>query len=168
MPYNLLKKYNQILELDSFSESERIKSLMGIFHRDFTNNLKFNFRKKLIKPTPLDGEIKMSTLYTHLTCGIEDKAKRNRVFDIHRSKRLHWVRYHIEEQKKDNMLIFSVKEPDGLRTYIYDIDEKYVIVLEPLRKKHEYYLLSAYNVRGKDAARKKFEKKYKRKLNELY
>jgi hypothetical protein len=66
------------------------------------------------------------------------------------------------------MLIFSVKEPDGIRTYIYDKDEQYVIVLEPLRKLSEYYLLSAYYVRGKDAAKDKFEKKYKRKLDKLY
>ena len=65
------------------------------------------------------------------------------------------------------MLIFSVKEPNGNRTYIYDIDENYVIVLEPLREKNEYYLLTAFYVRGKDAKRKKYEKKYKRRLSDL-
>jgi len=43
-------------------------------------------------------------------------------------------------------------------------EEKYVIVLEPLRKKDEYYLLTAFNVRGKDAERDKYLKKYKRRL----
>jgi len=168
MPFNLLKKYNQLLELESFTEIEREKSLMGIFNRDIAANKHFVFKSKPIKPTPLDGEIKMSTLFTHLTCEILDKKERKRVFDMHRSKRLHWVRYHIDENKKDDMLIFSVNEPDGIRTYIYDKDENYVIVLEPLRKINEYYLLSAYYVRGKDAARKKFEKKYKRRLQELH
>lgn len=168
MSFNLLKKYNQLLELESLSDGERHRSLMGIFNRDIANNNNFHFRSKPIKPTPVDGEIKMSTLYTHLTCEIEDKKTRNRVFDIHRSKRLHWIRFHIEEQKKDNMLVFSVAEPDGIRTYVYDKDEKYVIVLEPLRRKSEYYLLSAYYLRGKDLARDKFERKFKRRLPELY
>ena len=70
---------------------------------------------------------------------------------------------HIE---KDNMLVFSVKEPDGLRTYIFDKDENYVIVLEPLREKNEYYLLTAFHIRGKDAQRNKFGKKYARRLPE--
>ena len=42
----------------------------------------------------------------------------------------------------------------------------YVIVLEPLRE-NEYYLLTAFYVRGKDAKRKKYEKKYKRRLSDL-
>lgn len=44
---------------------------------------------------------------------------------------------------------FSVEEPDGIRTYIWDKDEDYVIVLEPLRNKDEYYLLTAITLRGK-------------------
>ncbi len=63
------------------------------------------------------------------------------------------------------MLLFSVDEPEGLRTYLYDKDERYVIILEPLRKKAEYYLLTAYFLTGKDAQRDKILKKYKRKLN---
>ena len=65
------------------------------------------------------------------------------------------------------MLVFSVKEPEGVRTYIYDKDEKYAIVLEPLHHKNEYFLLTAYHLQGKDAARDKMVKKYKRKLNDL-
>lgn len=66
------------------------------------------------------------------------------------------------------MLLFSVKEPEGIRTYYYDVDEKYVIVLEPLRSGDAYYLLSAYYIRGKDAQRNNIENKYKRRLKELY
>ena len=66
------------------------------------------------------------------------------------------------------MLLFSIREPEGIRTYYYDRDEKYVIVLEPLRDGCAYYLLSAYYVKGKDAMRNKIEKKYRRKLEELY
>jgi hypothetical protein len=168
MPLNLLKKYNQLLDLEAMAPSEKNNSLMGIFNRDIVNNSNFHFKSKPIKPTPQDGEIKMSTLFTHLTTEIEDKKERNRIFDIHRAKRLHWLKFHIEEQKKDNMLVFSVNEPEGIRTYVYDKEEKYVIVLEPLRKQNEYYLLTAYYLRGKDIARDKFEKKYKRKLEEVY
>lgn len=65
------------------------------------------------------------------------------------------------------MLIFSVKEPEGFRTYIYDKDEKYVIILEPLRNKNEYYLLTAYYLSGKDSKRDKIVKKYNRRLDEI-
>src|SRR3989339_1889123 len=112
MPLNLLKKYNQLLELTSFGERDRTASLLGIFNRDIATNNYFKFENKEIKPTPLDGEIKMSTLFSHLTTEIVDKETRKREFDIHRSSRLHWVKYHIDKSKKDNMLIFSVDEPE--------------------------------------------------------
>lgn len=63
------------------------------------------------------------------------------------------------------MYVFSVDESAcGVRTYIYDKDENYVIVLEPLRNSNEYYLLTAYHLRGKDKSRDKIMKKYKRRL----
>jgi len=166
MPLNLTKVYNQLLDL-LMPPSQRRKSLMGIFRRDFINNDNLQFKGKQINPTPMDGEISMDTLFTHLTTQVVDEKTKRREFEIHRSKRLHWVKHHIEERKRDNMLVFSVNEPQGYRTYIYDKDEKYVIVLEPLREKNEYYLLSAFHVRGKDAQRNKYQKKYKRKLDNL-
>ncbi|RLD38157.1 MAG: hypothetical protein DRJ10_01950 [Bacteroidetes bacterium] len=167
MPLNLLKKYNELLDVLSMTLTNREESFLGVFNRDIVHNVSFTFRKKQINPTPLDGEIKMSVLFTHLTSTITDKKTRSREFDLYRSIRLHWIKHHIEERKKDNVHVFSVKEPNGVRTYIYDVDEKYVIVLEPLRNKNEYYLLTAYPLRGKDAARNKFKKKYKRKLPEV-
>ena len=167
MPLNLLKRYNQLLELGAFNDHQRKQSLLGIFNRDFTNNPNLRFLQKQVTPTPADGEIKMDTLFTHLTTVIVDQATRKREFELQRSLRLHWVRFHIDGKKPDNMMIFSVKEPEGFRTYIYDKDEKYVVVLEPLRDRTSYYLLTAYYVTGKDAKRNKFEKKYKRKLNEV-
>lgn len=167
MPFNQLKKYNDLLDITGMSPHNRNTSLRGVFDRDITNNTNFKFRSKQITPTPKDGQITMDTLFAHLTKVMVDKKTRAREYDVHRSQRLHWVKYHIEEKKKENMLVYSVKEPDGNRTYVYDKDEKYVIVLEPLRNKDEYYLLSAYYVRGKDAKRNKFEKKYKRRLMEL-
>jgi hypothetical protein len=164
MPFNLLKKYNALLELDSLNPKEREVSLMGIFNRDIVNNHSFIFQGKQLNPTPQDGAISMDTLFTHLTTHIIDKKTREREFEIHRSRRLHWIKHHIDERKKDNMLVFSVKEPEGFRTYIFDVDENYVIVLEPLRKKDEYYLLTAFYVQGKDAMRNKFKKKYARRL----
>lgn len=167
MPLNLLKIYNQLLELAAFNEQQRKISLMGIFNRDIANNARFHFRTKKINPTPADGVISMQTLFTHLTTVVVDRATRKREYEPDRSIRLHWVRYHIEEQKKDEMLYFSVKEPEGFRTYIYDKVEKYVIVLEPLRNKNEYYLLTAYHLNGKDEKRDKILKKYNRKLDEV-
>jgi len=167
MPLNLIKKYNDLLDIGAYDPFTRKKSLMGIFDRDITKNPSFKFQGKQITPTPKDGTIKMSTLYSHLTTVIVDEKTKKREFDRHRAVRLHWVKYHIEEKKKENMLIYSVKEPKGFRTYIYDKDEQYVIVLEPLKKVNEYYLLSAYYVRGKDSKKNKFVKKYKRRLKEV-
>lgn len=168
MPLNLLKKYNHLLEFGAYNEYQRKQSLRAVFDRDITNNTNFKFNSKAIQPTPKDGVIKMDTLYTHLTTVITDYKTKKREFDRYRSERLHWVKFHIDGKKEDDVLHFSVKEPEGIRTYIYDKAEKYVIVLEPLRKVEAYYLLTAYHLHGKDAKRNKILKKYKRRLNELH
>lgn len=167
MPLNLIKTYNGLLDFAGYNEAQRRISLIAVFKRDIVNHPNFNFRTKRITPTPADGVITMDTLFSHLTTVMVDKVTRRREFDLNRSIRLHWVKYHIEEHKVDEMLHFSVNEPEGFRTYIYDKIEKYVVVLEPLRNKTEYYLLSAYHLTGKDAQRDKMLKKYKRRLDEI-
>jgi hypothetical protein len=164
MPLNLLKKYNQLLDIAEMSDFQRKKSLKGVFSRDLTCNPNFSFRSKQINPTPADGQDSMERLFSHLTTFITDKNTNKREFDMARSMRLHWLKFHIDENKTDNMFVFSVAEPNGTRTYIYDKDEFYVIVLEPMRKKDEYYLLTAYHINGRDKARDKMMKKYKRRL----
>ncbi|KAF5070008.1 hypothetical protein DSECCO2_226750 [anaerobic digester metagenome] len=168
MPLNRIKIYNQLLDIVGMSGRERTISLEGIFKRDLGEQSPV-FCGKEVHPTPSeDGEIPMETLFRHLTTEMTDKKSRAREFELERSKRLHWVRFHLDQRKEDNMLLFSAREPEGIRTYYYDRNEKYVIVLEPLRNGSAYYLLSAYYVRGKDAMRNKIEKKYRRKLDELY
>lgn len=168
MPLNLIKIYNALLDIHALNAYQRSASLMGIFNRDIANHPNFCFRNRPITPTPKDGVIEMQTLFTHLTTVMVCKTTRAREYDPDRSCRLHWLKYHIEERKPDNMLIFSVEEPDGFRTYIYDVEEKYVVVLEPLREIDAYYLLSAYHVTGKDAKRDKFGSKYrKRRLPDI-
>jgi hypothetical protein len=167
MPLNLIIRYNSLLDVGAYNAQQRKQSLRAVFDRDITQNAHFKFNKKRIQPTPLNGVIVMDTLFTHLTTVITDYTTKQREFDLQRAVRLHWVKYHIDFKKKENILHFSVKEPQGNRTYIYDKDEKYVIVLEPLRKVNEYYLLTAYHLTGKDAKRNKILKKYKRKLTEL-
>jgi len=168
MPLNLLKTYNSLLELSAYNEHQRRQSLQAVFDRDFTNNPNLCFRQKPIQPTPQNGAIPMATLFAHLTTVITDKATRQRTFELERSMRLHWVRFHIDENKDDDILHFSVSEPEGIRTYIYDKAEKYVVVLEPLKRVNAYYLLTAYHLTGKDAKRNKIVQKYKRRLNELH
>ena len=109
----------------------------------------------------------MERLFRHLTTVITDKETNKREYDPSRSVRLHWLRYHLEEKKQTNMYVFSVEEPEGVRTYIWDKDEEYVIVLEPLRNKDEYYLLTAYHIEGKDNSRNKMSKKWRRRLMDL-
>lgn len=167
MAFNLIKQYNQLLELNSFSEYQRKELLRRIFKRDFEGCNQIIFNQKLVTPTPVDGEIKMDTLFTHLITVMVDKVTRKREYDNHRAIRLHWVKYHLNNSKNENMLLFSVKESKGYRTYFYDKDEKYVIILEPFRTKDKYYLLTAYHLTGSDAKRDKIMKKYERKLNEI-
>jgi hypothetical protein len=149
------------------NEVQRKQSLNGIFNRDITNNPDFTFRTKQINPTPAEGQDSMERLFTHLTTVITDRNINKREFDMARSVRLHWLKYHIDENKKNNMFVFSVAEPDGTRTYIYDKDEFYVIVLEPMRRKNEYYLLTAYHLNGRNKARNKIMKKYNRRLPDV-
>jgi hypothetical protein len=167
MPLNLIKRYNDLLDFMGMDERARTASLRGIFNRDIQENPTFTFNGKPIYPTPKeDGMIAMENLFNHLTRKEVDKEVKHREFDKSRSERLHWIRFHTEQRKSDNMLYFSVDEPRCPRTYIYDIDEMYVIVLEPLRKRDAYYLLTAYHLEGKDAARNKIMRKYKlRKLD---
>ena len=168
MPFNKVKIYNQLLDLLSLGEKERITSLKGVFNRDFKNNT-LTFQQRIVYPTPKEnGEIPMDTLFRHLTTVMTDKVTRTREFEMDRSIRLHWVRFHLNQNKTSNMLLFSVKEPEGIRTYYYDSDEKYVIILEPLRKTDAYYLITAYYLKGKDAMRNKIEKKYIRRLDKVY
>ena len=171
MPLNLLKKYNELLELAFLSEAERKASLLRVFARDIVDNTGFSFRGKPIFPTPREnGEIAMQNLFNHLTKKkLIGDTENHRVFDMSRSQRLHWIRFHIDENKNENMLIFSVDEPEGIRTYIYDIPERYVIVLEPSRNHDSYYLLTAYHLEGKDNKRDKIVVKYrKRRLPDIY
>lgn len=168
MPFNQLKKYNQLLELNSYTEKQRIVCLRQIYDRDIVPEKKIIFRGKSLNPTPHENKIDLDRHFFHLTTKTIDEKTKQRDYDKDRCERLHWVKFHIEERRTENVLVFSVKESTGIRTYIYDIVEKYVIVLEPLRKVHEYYLLTAYLVQGKDKARDKFLKKYKRKLEVVY
>jgi hypothetical protein len=166
MPFNLLIKYNHLLELSTLNDHVRRISLRGVFDRDISNHPHLNFRGKNIVPTKQDGQIPLDTLFTHLTCKLNNPVERKRIFDFQRSLRLHWVKEHIEETVSSNLLVFSVREQDGNRTYIYNRDEKYVVVLEP-KKNNYYFLLSAYLIEGKDEKRDKMERKYKRRLPEV-
>lgn len=164
MTLNLLKKYNELLDLASLSERDRISSVKRVFDRDIRDNPRFYFLNKPIFPTPREnGEVAMQNLFNHLTRKKQiGDIENHRSFDMSRSQRLHWIRFHIEQKKKEDMLIFSVDEPQGIRTYIYDIVEKYVIVLEPGRKYDSYYLLTAYHLEGKDEKRNKILSKYRK------
>lgn len=176
--FNLLKQYNALLELDDLTVPQRIKSLRGVFDRDIPNNPNFSFRMKKIYPIPADGANKVDLLFSHLTTKVVDPKTQHREYDRSRSVRLHWLRYHIEEHKQTEMLIFSTQKGRERRTYVYDKVEKYVIVLEPKEETKldeqgkeyaykYYYLLTAFRLEGKDLHRNKIEKLYTKRHEEL-
>lgn len=178
MPLNLLKTYPQLLELGHLNEQQRTESLQRIFKRDIEENLGLNFRTKTIRPIKGE-EPAMVLLFRHLTTEEIEAEDENgkkyprRIFEMDRSQRLHWVKYHLEERKKENIEVFSVEERDQkkrkdiIRTYIYDKEQKYIIVLDPQRTQQDYYLLTAYYL-NKDYGERKIKKLMKKKLPELH
>jgi len=161
MPTNLLKIYPDLLELDHLTEHQRIVSLKGVFKKDIEDNPEFNFRNKKINPVKGEEDA-MQILFKHLTTKIKDERTRERVFEPQRSRRLHWVKHHIEENKKEKILVFSVEDSEGTRTYIFDEEKKYVVILEPYRDQKEYYLITAYYLEGRN--HEKIKRKYNRRL----
>lgn len=167
MPFNQLKVYNHLLELSHLSLHERLNSLKRVFERDIERNEEFCFKAKQIYPVKRqENDTDMSILFAHLTTCITDKAIKEREYEQKRSERLHWLKHHIEEKQKVGVLIFSVEDPDGIRTYIFDEAENYVIILAPYRDQTAYYLLTAYYLEGRNPD--KIKKKFKRRLPKLY
>lgn len=179
MPLNLTKIYPQLLEIMHLSEGQRKASLRSIFDRDITFNNSFQFKKKQIRPTKQDGIINLDHIFNHLITEDEEVTREDgtkytkRVFEKDRSERLHWVKPHIDESTKAKIEVFSIverdtrKRKDVTRTYIYNTDENYVVVLEPQNTNTDYYLLTAYYL-NKDYAPKQMKNKMKKKLPEVY
>lgn len=88
-----------------------------------------------------------------------------------RSRRLHWIRYLIEIDSKSNLDVFSYEDRVNgrsvIRTYIYDIEQEYVIILEPQKSETDYYLLTAYLL-NEPGGKKQIEKKRKKRLSRIY
>lgn len=172
MPLNLIKRYPQLLELSHLSEHARNLSLRGIYDRDHQSAPTPVFRLRAIRPlkgidTPPDIDIVFRHLITEevpLPTG-----GRKREFDIHRSQRLHWIRFHLDERRPDLINVFSAEDwKDGkrrVRTYILDSAERYVVILEPFRKQPDYYLVTAFFLEPRNL--KKMKQRAKRKLPDV-
>ncbi len=178
MPTNLIKKYNQLLEITHLTEAERTVSLKRIFNRDITENIGFNFRSKIIRPFKVDGLPSMDTLFGHLTCETAEqtnengkKIKSRNIFDYKRSERLHWVKHHIDETIPAKIKVFSfldrINGKDVVRTYILDETENYVVILEPQRSKTDYYLVTTYYLTKEKGGVVQMKKEFKNKLPDI-
>ena len=178
MPFNSIKKYPELLELMHLGERERKKDLRDIFDRDITDNPSFIFNKKVIRPTKKDGQIDLGNVFNHLITedffeeGKDGKKIKRRQFESHRAHRLHWLKTHVDNNIK-NLELFSVEERDQrkrkniVRTYILNLEEKYVVILEPQNSNQDYYLITAYYL-NKKYGLKQMKKKAKKKLPNLY
>lgn len=170
-----MKTYPQFLEIGHLTEHQRNDSLNGVFRRDIEEHPGLSFLGKIIRPIKGE-EPAMELLFRHLTTEevwVNDElgnAFSKRVFELERSVRLHWIRHHLEGKKKDNVEIFIVTERDQkkrrdiTRTYIYDVEQKYIIVLDPHRSSKDYYLLTAYYL-NKEYGERKINKLLKKKLS---
>ena len=179
MSFNHIKKYNSFLEIGHCGERERDEELKSIFNRDIADNPHFIFRGKKIRPLKNEGQPSMDVLFDHLTREskfINDKngkkVKTRKDFDFERSKRLHWILHHIQEKSKDMVEVFSHKDrisgKNVIRTYLYDKEENYIVILEPQRSKTDYYLITAYYLKKEMGGPKQIKNKLKRKLPEVY
>lgn len=175
MPLNQIKKYSDLLEIMHLNDYGRLASLRAIYDRDIQDNENLAFQTKIIRPIKKDGQPSFDTVFNHLIkeeIEIEEedgKIVKKRVFEKDRAQRLHWVRFHIELKKTAGMEIFSTEERDikkrknVFRTYIYDLQQQYVVILEPQNSGMDYYLLSAYYL-NKSWAAKNMLKKMKKRL----
>ena len=83
MPFNKLKKYPELLELNGLDERARRQSLQAIFDRDIADNDNFRFRGKRIYPIKTDGEIDMDRELMHLTTEeVEETDEQGRKFKV--------------------------------------------------------------------------------------
>lgn len=173
--FNLIKKYPDLLELAQYTESQRNKSLYNIYKRDIEDcDLFFRIKGRIYPTKSESSEDTFLTHFAHLTTKEyeEEDEKGNkeikRSFDIDRSCRLHWVKIHIEEAVKDTALeVFSYQDRQSIRTYIYNREKKYIVILEPQRKPDSYYLITAYYLNEKKSI-KQIEKKCKNRLDRIY
>jgi len=163
MPTNLLITYNRLLELAHLPEYQRQASLGGVFRRDFEiNAADLAFRTQRVYPIPGEAD-NLKRLFKHLTTVVVDHATKRREYEAERSERLHWVRVHILEQVQipKPCLIFFSDDPEGERLYLFNEAERYVVILQPLRKVNAFYLLTAYRLEPRNL--KKIKNKYKRR-----
>ena len=161
------------MEILHLTPTQRNTSLKGVYQRDIEDNPHLKFRDKQIYPIKSNGKIDMERQFIHLTCEeVQEKDEKGRllppkrVFEKDRSQRLHWIKHHINESSPNKITVFEIterdtkKRADVTKTYIYDKEQKYVIVLEN-QKKDSYYLLTAYFL-NKPHGKKIIEKKMKK------
>ena len=64
MPINAIKVYDSFLELLHMNERQRKESLRQIFTRDISDNINFQFNRKLIRPVKgVDGDLTNCSAY---------------------------------------------------------------------------------------------------------
>lgn len=160
MPTNLTKVYNDLLDMLYTSEGENIKSIRGVFDRDFGPGKQVRFRSAYVYPTTADGQDTMDRLFRHLTTCVVNESTKARKFESDRSIRIHWIKHHLEKGE-DPILVFEVINEK--RVYLLDKDEKYVIVLEP-KSVDNFYLLTAYRLESSNYKKimNKFERRGKK------
>jgi hypothetical protein len=179
MAINYIKKYKSLLELNHLNEGSRRVSLKAIFDRDISNNEKFNFNNKIIRPLKKEDIIDVESLFKHLTHKTENEIdnkgkviKTRDYFDVERSKRLHWILPHIENKIQSEIRVFSannrIRNKDLVRTYIHNVEENYIIILEPQRSGMDYYFITAYYLEKKYGGLNMIKNKYKNRLDEVY
>ena len=171
MTLNLIKRYSNLLEIQSLDYQQRDISLKRIFKRDIEDNTNFKYAGKPIYPVKKQGYPTMETLFNHLiTKGDEGSKINSRSFDMHRSQRLHWIKHHINNSSSINIFNHTdrIRGKDAIRTYLFDEEQKYIIILEPRTEGIDlYYLITAYYLDQK-YGEDQIKKKMKNKLPNIY
>lgn len=178
MVTNELKKYNDFLDLNSLTETQRKNALKIIFNRDIADNNNFNFRNKIIRPLKKEDAFDLESLFSHLINRTEEEKvdnktiKKRSIFDMERAKRLHWILPHIKEKINEEIIVFSsnVRKDgkDKTRTFLHNPKENYIVILEPQRSGLDYYFITAYYLEKQYGGPNMINKLYKKRLPEVY
>ena len=161
----LLVKFDNFLDILSMNPINLVDSLSMIFENDMVNNpcRTFNEKKVIYFQDPFDKQ----AIFDHL---IKKKMNGSRqVIDVERAKRIHWIKYFIENSLKQGVngfWVFSYKHlNENIRTYIYHKQTKFLVVLEPTNN-NEYILITAH-LRAGDGITE-IKRRYREKLPDLH
>ncbi|OFK58543.1 hypothetical protein HMPREF2811_05490 [Globicatella sp. HMSC072A10] len=161
-------KLEKIVELNDYNGNfEKYNDyLYEIFLRDLYNNkLYYNNKSIALRRYP-EFNGKQDAFY-HLTCKFFENNSDERLPDLRRCERLHWIKpgietNHIAECGKKCFFIYEKNIRGKNKVHMLNVEDRYLIVLE---ERKDYYLLSTAFYIDNDKTLERKMKDYNRYVN---